>query len=364
MFLNIKKDNVYNLVVAFKSSSVDIQLISDFYSNKKEVIFSKQIPIFLEDSQDSQKYTKQYIFELRRFLSDNSVTLKQLSKGKINSVKIILYSPWFTSKINSISHEENTFITEEFIKEKLKDIKSEENLKVLEKRVIKLEANGYTLFDIKKIKYPEVNLTTYVSYISRDIHKTIVDCFKENFPNVKEHSFISSPLLTLQNIRQFMIHEDNVVFFHVGEEITEIGVIQDDTLSFFATYPIGIHDFLRVIQANIKTYDYDLLYQKEVILKSEIQNQKINQIKEDWIANAAQSLEVFSHVPNKVIFLTNRKTEAFFIDLLQNTIKQGKTKVFENHRIISFDISNLKDIIEYKTPLGENSIDLVLEALI
>lgn len=366
MFFNTKKEYMCNLVVALKSSSIDIQVVKvSGTANKKEVIFSQQVPIFLENSEDAQKYTEQYFLTIKNFFKENSILLKKTAQGKINSVQFILYSPWFTSKIESLVHKENTYINEEFVKQKLKEIKNEENLKIIERRVIKLEANGYTLFDIKKIKYPEIRLTTYVSYISKELYKNITGLVEENFPETKEFYFVTSPLMVLQQIKKFMINEDNIVFLNIGEEITEIGVIQDDTLSYFVTFPKGIHDFLRVIQTNIRSYDYDVLYQKEILLKSQEQISRISEVKDLWIAYLSQSVGLFSiHVPNKLVILTHKKVENFFIDILQSSIKEGKIKGLENHRIINFDISYLKDIIEFKTPLGENSIDLVLEALI
>lgn len=365
MFFNKNKEYSYSLNLALKSSSIDVLLIKNFPNAKKEVVFSQQVAIFLESSEDSQKYIENYFFFFKKFFVDNLINLKGLAGGKIEQINFVLYSPWFTSKLDTFTHKDNAYIDEEFIKEKLKSVKSEKNLKILERRVIKLEANGYTLFDIKKIKYPEVCLTTYTSFISKDIYKKIKAIFEESFPEVKAHTFTSSPLLTLQNIRQFMMQEDNIVFFNIGEEITEIGVIQDDSLSYFVTFPKGIHDFLRIIQTSVKGYDYDLLYQKEIFLKDPDQNKKLDQIRDIWVNYVSQSLNLFStHIPNKIVLITHKKTESFFIELLQNSIKTNKIKGLENHRIISFDIFNLKDIISFKTPVGENSIDLILEALI
>ena len=182
---------------------------------------------------------------------------------------------------------------------------------------------------------------------------------------MQEHSFITSPLVMLENTRNFLPRENNAVFFNIGGEITEIGVIENDSLSFFVTFPVGIHDFLRIIQTNIKTYDYDLLYQKEIILKSSEQNETLKHLKEKWFELVIQSLGLFSkHIPNKFIIVTNTKTQLFFVNLLQEYIKQRENEILKNMRIINFDISSLKDIITYKTPVGENNLDLVLEALI
>ena len=162
-----------------------------------------------------------------------------------------------------------------------------------------------------------------------------------------------------------MVHEDNEVFIHVSGEITEVGIIEEDALVQYATFPIGIHDFLRAFNTNIPTYDDDMLYQKEISIKSKDSEALFEQTKQNWVQSLVQILtHSREHAPSKILLFGHTKTLDFFNELLGQISKDRTNLVLNNYRIIHFDISLLKDIITYKTPLGEKELDLQLEALI
>jgi hypothetical protein len=171
--------------------------------------------------------------------------------------------------------------------------------------------------------------------------------------------------MMLDSIKQFLIKEDNIIFLTVGAEITEVGIIEDDALSNFSTFPIGIHDFLRTTQTNIKTYDYDLLYQKEISVKNPAFQTEFDMLKQSWLNSFIQTLSFFKQqIPHKIVLITDSKVKDFFSKIITNSIKSDSQNTLKNYRIIDFDISTLKDIIVYKTPVGNNELQITLEALI
>jgi hypothetical protein len=152
---------------------------------------------------------------------------------------------------------------------------------------------------------------------------------------------------------------------HIGGEITEIGFVEDDSLSYYSTFPIGRHDFLREVQTDIKNYDYDLLYQKEIQLKQPDHQKRFDELKVLWANYVIESLTTYKkNVPSKLLIISDTKTKDFFVTLLTDKIKNDAAGFLTHHRIINFDISLLKDIISYKTPVYGNELDLQLEALI
>jgi hypothetical protein len=161
------------------------------------------------------------------------------------------------------------------------------------------------------------------------------------------------------------VREDNVSFLYVGGEITEVGIIEDDVLSFYATFPIGKHDFLREVQTNNMSYDYDLLYQKQIVIKSQEKQVQFEELKERWGQMVLSTLLSFKKdVPSKILIISDSKTKDFFTENLISQIKKTSSSSFGQYRIINFEISHLKDIILYKTPAYMNEPDLQLEALI
>lgn len=353
-----KNNSSYSLFVSLKSSSIDIQLVKISSNNKREVLFCNRNILLLENSQDPQLYTKTYIKELDQTLKNNQLQISRLAENKELQVVFVLYTPWFTSHIDSLFFKEQITLNEKFIDAELEK-KSETELKLLEKHIIKIETNGYSVTDIEDLVCSNVKIDVYSSFISRETHATLIKTIKQYFPKTKEFLCKTSPMMFTQAINTFMVREDNEVFINITGEITEVGIIEDDALVQFATFPIGIHDFVRATQSNIKSYDYDLLYQKEITIKSAKDTARFEQLKQDWINSLTQTLTYSKqHIPNKVLILGHYKTLEFFSTLLKNV------PLLTNHRIITFDNSLLKDIIVYKTPLGDNELDLKLEALI
>jgi hypothetical protein len=363
-FFGSKNKQSFTLSISLKSSSIDLQLVSQAPSGKKEVLFVERAIIFLENSQDPALYTSECFKELNTVLDKNHAKLKQLSAGAPLRIQMILYAPWFTSSIVPIVHKEPAVIDESFLSKKLTGLKTDAQLQNLEKRIIKIQTNGYTLTELPQNKCADIYLSVYTSSISKKIHEQFLDVVKKYFPLKSGISYTTSPMLISDNIKRFMVQEDNATFLYIGGEITEVGVIEDDALSHFATFPIGKHDFLREIQTKVKTYDYDVLYQKEIQLKSKKQQEQFDKLKQNWAESVVQSLQLFNkHVPSKLLIVTDTKSKDFFTDILLTAIKQNAESMLKNNRIINFDISLLKDIISYKTPFGDSELDLKLEAL-
>lgn len=364
LFFISKKKPSHKIIISLRSSSIGIQVVT-INNNKLEVPFFERKIIFLKNSQDPQLYYSEYIKELSDILLKDIVQIKKIIKNDGFSINFVLYSPWFTCTITPVNHSEVSIINESFLEKHLSEVATNPNLYNLEKRVIKIQANGYTLNRLVGTKSSNVHLDVYMSYISNNIKTILVDLCKNYFPNTKSISYTTNPLLILDSIKRFMVHEDNVTFLYIDSEITQVGVIEDDSLSHFVTFPIGKHDFMREIEPNIKTYDYELLYQKEIQVKSDKQRAQFEQLKIKWAASIIESLKMYDKkVPSKILIITDSKTREFFTNLLTDFIKDSPSTILKNNRIINFDFSLLKDIIQYKTPVGESELDFKLEALI
>ncbi len=358
-----KKSATYTLSIALKSSSIDVQLIANL-GDIKQVLLSERKIIVLTNSQDSHAYTKQCISELGYLLKKNTKDINQLSGGRIKETKVVLYAPWFTSHITPITHKESVMVTEKFLHHQLEGVKTPSKLVNLEKKVINVLTNGYKVTELGRTKLNNISLEIYSSYIAETIYEVINKTTKEAVPIIDKIAYLTSPILIFEQIKNLLVREDNISFLYVGGEITEVGVIEDDTLSFYSTFPIGKHDFLRQVQSTVQTYDYDLLYQKQVQIKSKTKQDEYESLKGQWSDLVLNTLLSFKKdVPSKILIISDSKTRDFFTDLLKNKIKDNPQTSFGQYRIINFDISHLKDIIQYKTPINTDELDLQLEAL-
>lgn len=364
-FFNSKSKSSYTISISLKSSSIDLQLVRVPDKGPREVLYVQRKIILLGNSQDPQLYTKQCVAELSSILKSSAKEIQALSQGRVENTTVTLYAPWFTSQITPISHKESVVISEKFLTAQLKDIKTPKQLVNLEKKVIRILTNGYSVTELSESKFSNISLDVYSSYISRQIYDTLNETIRTALPICKRVAYVTSPILVFNQIKSLLVHEDNVSFVYVGGEITEIGVIEDDSLSYYATFPIGKHDFLREVQGDIKTYDYDLLYQKEILIKDKSRKEKFEKLKKDWVDTVLSSLSSFKQdVPSKILIISDSKTQDFFATHMSATLKASPTGFLSQHRIINFDMSLLGDIITYKTPTHTNELDLQLEALI
>lgn len=362
-FFNSKNKTEHKLIVSLKSSSIDFQFIKK-EKNHRTVLFSKRKIILLENSQNPELYTNQYIKELTNMLNEHRVEIQKKGDTSCIEVDLILYAPWFTSKIYSITHPGPAIINKNFLQSSITDIEKNTKLKIIEKRVIKIEVNGYILNDFIKTKSTNIKIDLYSSSIAKNIFQKLEETIKTSLPVCSTVNVFSSSLLYLDRIKEYMVKEDNITHVFIGGEITEISIIKDDSLVYTSTFPIGKHDFLRELQSSIQSYDYDLLYQKEIQTKSKKQETQFTNLKINWKESLKNSLENYQkQIPSKILITTDQKTKKFFTELLSETIHSDEISVLKNHRIISFDISSLKDIITYKTSIHEQEIDLILEAL-
>lgn len=363
-FFSPKNTSSYSILIALKSSSVDVQLVRVPEHGPREALFSQRKIILLENSQDPERYTKQCLAELTSLLKASAPEIQRLSQGAIARTVITLYAPWFTSYITPISHKDSVVVSEKFLSEQLKTIKTPADLVNLEKKVIKILTNGYSITELTETKFNNISMDVYSSYISKSIQDSLAAAVTSGLPTAGKISYMTSPMLYFNQIKSLLVHEDNATFIFVGGEITEVGIIEDDSLSFYATYPIGKHDFLRELQGQVNSYDYDLLYQKEIVLKQAGQQERLDLLKSQWIGTLSATLASYKPtVPSKLLLISDSKTKDFFGGLLSTHLKEMQGASGQ-HRIINFDMSLLQDIITYKTPALANELDLQLEALI
>lgn len=364
-FFNSKNKIGYTLSISLKSSSITLQLITPTQTNKKEVVFLQKKVLFLENSQDPILYMNQYRKELSAILDTTHIEIKKIIGNSSFDITLILYAPWFTCTLTPLLYKQNAVLSESFFANQLKQIQTDPNLRILEKRILKIESNGYNITYSTHLKVSNIEMQVYTSYISKESYEILTQTLLKYFPTAQSTRYRTSPMLIQDQITKFIVQEDNLVFLHIGAEITEVGILQEDALSYFATFPTGTHDFLRILETTTKSYDYDSLQQKQVQLKSDTQKETFQNLSTMWVSSVIQILENFNkNIPHKFILVSDSKTKDFFTGILANYAQNNPESMFKKHRIIDFDISLLKDIITHKTPVGENEIDLKLEALI
>jgi hypothetical protein len=272
-FLNFnKKKHKISLLFEVRGDVVSSSIIKTHPLNKPEIIYSKKRIVAIREKIDSKKYTKIILKELDKLVEETyKVGILKILNGNndISDVHVVLSSPWVLSQSKDIKiKKDKTFeINQDLLSKVISEeechlssptglnLEENNNIKIIEEKIIQSKLNGYKVNSIfhKKTKDLELNLFLSVSnnYFIEDIKKIISKTFIQK--PVFFHSFM---LLAFSMVRDIMPHNNNFVFIEMGAEITDVCLVNDDTVYKIYTYPSGKNNIVRkVAEKTNNTYD-------------------------------------------------------------------------------------------------------------
>lgn len=349
------------------SGSVGGTIVS-YPSDKKiapEIIFS----VRNEMSSGERMQFSQFLEEILKLLNKTALEISSHGEVVIDDIYCFFTSPWATLHKNEIESEsrENFVITEKVIEKLLeKDGNTNTNqdpqffehsdMITVERNITGVELNGYRAEKYLNQKAKNIKIYTLDLLMSKNIksvfEKTIEDVFLRT-PNIK------SSMLIL-NIATELLHTEinDAVIIDIGNEMTEIGIADEDKISRLASFPYGENNFKRAIAAglNIDTGEARSLYKMyfndslENGVASKIVNM-INQERKNFLHELLKNLDSLSKtqlIPNTIFISSNNEIQSWIsggimeIDL--SNIVSGRKKV----KIITLDNTQVQRYIEFR----------------
>jgi len=172
-----------------------------------------------------------------------------------------------------------------------------------------------------------------------------------------EPTFHSSIFALNKSLQTLFVDEDNLVIVDNHAEMTEIGIVREDILQQFGTFPLGQNQIIREIQNKLKLENIEQaqsmfnLFLAKKIDKSLYTKVKevVDKFKSEWFEFFAKTLEELAkkeNLPEKIFINTHRSTKIIKTSLILENKLNGLTKRHEPFTEIEFNDVTLRQYLD------------------
>ena len=361
------KKNELILVFNIGSSFVDGALFFAQSSGIPKIIFSAQELIKIEKKVDIDHFLLLTIRSLE-------IVAKKFYKaglGAPSQIFCVLSSPWHISQTRIINFKKNTpFIftpklADELIKKEIKLFEEERALKygnsnnkvrVIELKNIKIKLNGYEISESIDKKTKELEITIFISIGGEQVLKKIEDTIGRYF-HFKQIKFSSFALSFFTLARDLYSKQENFLLVDVGGEMTDIFLVKKNTMRESTSFPLGSNFLARGVASDLdctlnEADSFISLFkdghaEESVALKLAL---ILNKLRKEWLKKFQDSLVNLSNdisIPSIIYIVVDKDLVDFFSETIkseeisQYTLTESKFEVvFLNtellHRIAVF----------------------------
>lgn len=217
------------------------------------------------------EYTKHVPLPLKerihtKTLIDNTVnSIKEISqeifslKRRVDSVDVVLSSPWYASYTKSLVFEKKEAFTisqsflDEIIEKELKEMTkgADKEMKLIEKRISNVKINGYSTSSPFGKKTNKIELSLYVSLAPISFLEKIELAIHQSLA-VKTILFHSFPLSAFSVIRNIFQNDSDFVFIDVAGEVTDVLAVKNGSIVGTASFPLGKNHLVRKVADHFK----------------------------------------------------------------------------------------------------------------
>lgn len=321
------------IVLDIRSSSIGGSFVEFHPKKTPHVLYTKRIPTYFKDNKDSGKFIELMYRTLKDVLhSLQDYKIKEINQSfKTNIPVYIAYSsPWFMAETKNIHMQKpKPFI---FTKDTLKKIiskevlfKTEDTIERIEGDITHVIVNGYELKNPYNKKITEIDISLYVSAISKPTYKETSSIIKSYF-NTKNIIHRTNTLITFTTLRNIFPHTKNFVYIDVGGEVTDIGIVEQNKLVHAITIPIGYHLFIRELSNKLNLEESQSRSLIESFNKNGQMEHKeaytiLSKTASVWIDEIKKTLATTTHLlPRNMFISSEEQTGNFFSDIIKGTL--------------------------------------------
>lgn len=356
-FLIKKKVEGKNLSIIFdiRSSSIGGSIV-DFKENIPSVVYNTRTYKYFEKAPSSSAFVDVMLKTLNSVIRDiKEVGLVKVKKSgtliNLKDIHVTYTSPWYVSHIKDMKIKKEKsfkFSKDEFskiVKEEISKTKDAKDQITIEKDITYVNVNGYHIenpFD-KKVK--DLDLSFYISSISKETVKEIEEMIEDSFEHVPDIIHRTHPLILFSTLRNIYKSTPNFIFIDIGGEVTDIGLVRNDRLVNTLNIPFGKHYFIRKVMEECKSDYVTAISSIRTISNEEIHKEcrkKVVKILPDltkeWLKNLEEAIKLFGDTPN-IAFVT-----------VDNDLKELFEKILKDKE---FDFNNKESNILF---IDQNSI--------
>ena len=181
---------------------------------------------------------------------------------KIHRSHLVFSAPWYVSqtKVFKIEREQPVLVTQDFVDKLFKDEVDKftnetqaaahsqifQNLQVVERRIIRARLNGYEVADPFHKKAARIEVTFFVSLISKDILEATRKIIDGHF-HIKHSEVSSFPLVAFNAFTSVMPKTQDFLIVDVRGEVTDISLVSNGALLDNVSFPQGKNGLVRTV---------------------------------------------------------------------------------------------------------------------
>lgn len=280
--------------------------------------------------------------------------LKGISTKKDESVSLdrvfyVFSSPWSVSQTKTIRIKEpKAFkVTADYLKRVIEEQgkKFQSNVlksgKTIEKKIIQMKVNGYTVNDISNIFTNDLEISLFFTVVPEEILHIIEEAVSQVF-DIKNIWCHSSTLSILSVVKNLFPQKEDYICLDISEEITDIAIVKDNIMTSSVSIPSGRNYFIRELSRVLKVSKEiadSMIKMHCAKNNNELASLKlsvaIDTISKSWLTSITDVLNSFKdkvYVPELIFLIANNDLCLFLKDKLHQ----------QSFEVIFLDNNNIK----------------------
>lgn len=327
-----------------------------------KIIFSAEEPIRIEEKINIDNFLSSTV----RSLDIVAGKIYKKGLGAPSRIFCVLSSPWHAGETRIINFKKNTsFIftlkmADELIKKEIKLFEekrapqygnSNDGVRVIELKNIKMMLNGYETSEALNKKTKELEITIFISTSGEQILKKIEDTIGKYF-HFKQMRFSSFALSFFTVVRDMYLKREDFLLVDIGGEVTDIYMVKKSALRESISFPLGCNFLTRGVAAGLgctlSEADSFISLLKNGHAEESLAKRLVlilNNLRAEWLKKFQDSLVNLSNdisIPSIIYIVLDKDLVDFFSETIKNeqisqyTLTESKFEiVFLNTELLS-----------------------------
>lgn len=336
LFGGQKQNEELTLLVDIGSASVGAALVKIRKEQAPQVVASVREDISFQEVLSSARFLLSMNKALDKVLND--LQKKTKTTGNPKHFFCTLSSPWFILKTRELGITKNEefevtertlekFIDDDILKlkDELKTTLPPEDVKIIEKKIIRIKLNGYEIKNPYKQKTSQIEMMVTVGVSSGKVIQSIERKIN-NFFHAKSIHFGAFPVAAFSAIRDIFPTESSFLFLDITGEATDVSRVENDILACTVSFPRGKNFFIREISARLRTVHEEATTLFSMFLRGELDTARyadVSKIVEaaevEWIERFEKAITLLAEngaPPRKIFFTTDAEISSRFLSLI------------------------------------------------
>lgn len=316
--------------------------------------------------------------EMLNYLYDVALIIQKDAKVMPKKVYVVLSAPFVKSTLKKIKHrvDGGFLFTEKFakdlVKEELDRFKrlNSDLGEVVDKRITNILLNGYEVKKPNGKRVKECEVDVFLSLADESLLSSIEEVLSKVYHGGVK--FTSNMFANFVVVRDIFETLNDFIIIDVGEEVTEISVMQKDNLLNVGYMPFGKNTFIRELSSLLKKEVENIfsilrLYKRGhledgVVKKIE---KSIYSVNKSWISSVKKTLHGLlfdTLIPPNVFLVCDNDSDNFYKNILSVGNFPEFTTTNDSFNVIIPGDNILRDF--YKTSLGvKKDRDLIIKSI-